>query len=331
MPLLVTNPTAGDVHVNTPLTNFSQKYLQSQNVFISLRAMPQLPVAKQSDLYYEFSRADFYRDEAEKRADGAESAGGGFALSTNPYFADVWAFHKDVTDRQRANQDSPVQLDNSATQFVTQKLMLRRENEFLSTFFIPNLWFNGTAAASAGTTPVNKWDTATGDPIKDMRDGIRAVQGITGFRPNRTLFSRDAWDTFLDNDAVLDRIVGGATVDIPAAVMRRLVAQLLEIDMVEVSDSVVNSAVRGATEATAFAGGAEQVLIYYAPLSVSLEEPTAGVAFNWTGLLGNTDNGMRIKRIRSELTESDRIEGQMAFDNKVVAPELGYLIIDVRT
>ena len=331
MPNLVTNPTAGDVHVNAPLTNFSQKYLQQANMFVSLRAMPQLPVAKQSDLYYEFSRADFYRDEAEKRADGAESAGGGFALSTAPYFADVYAFHKDVTDRQRANQDSPVQLDNSATQFVTQKLMLKRESEFLGTFFVPSVWFNGGTSASAGTTPGTKWDVATSDPITDIRLGIRTVQGITGFRPNRVLFSRDAWDTFLDNDAVLDRIKGGATVDIPAVVMRRLVAQVLEIDMVEVVDSVVNTAIRGATEATAFTGNSQQCLIYYAPLTVSLEEPTAGVAFNWTGLLGNTDNGMRIKRFRTEPTASDRVEGEMAFDNKVVAPELGYLIIAVLT
>ena len=72
MPGIVTNPTAGDVHVNTPLTNFSEKWLQDQVAFIGLNAMPNLPVAKQSELYYEFSREDFFRDEAQERADGTE-------------------------------------------------------------------------------------------------------------------------------------------------------------------------------------------------------------------------------------------------------------------
>ena len=338
---IITNPTAGDVHVNRPLTNFSQKYLQDQRVFVAMRAMPQLPVAKQSDLYYEFSREDFYRNEAQRRADGAESAGGGFRLSTSPYFADVIAFHKDVSDRQRANQDTPVQLDRSATQFVTQKMLLQREGDFLDTYQDPASWTGSvdiqtTAIDGIGGTAGDAWTAVTSDPIAQIRAGLRVVQGRTGFRPNRLLFTRRSWDIFVDNDAVLDRVIGGATVDIPARVLRRLLAQLLEIDMVEVIDSVVNTAIRGAAESTGFAIGSgltageeEQVLIYYAPMQVSLEEPTAGVTFNWTGLMGNTENGMRIKRFRMEKNEADRIEGQMSYDHKLVAPELGLAIYNV--
>jgi hypothetical protein len=135
-----TNPAAGDVHVNRPLTNFSQKALQNSVSFVALRAFPNAPVANQSDLYYVFDRDDFFRDDAKERADGAESAGGGFDLSTAPYFAKVYAYHKDVTDRQRANQDSPVQLDQSAVQFVTHKMLIRRELLMQSTMFTSGVW-----------------------------------------------------------------------------------------------------------------------------------------------------------------------------------------------
>lgn len=338
---IVTNPTAGDVHVNAPLTNFSQKYLQSEGRFVSLRAMPSIPVAKQSDLYYIFSREDFYRAQAQKRADGAESAGGGFRLSTTPYHCDVWAFHKDVTDRQRANQDSPVQLDNSAAQFVMLQLLMAREQDFLDTFFDPANWTGSvniqtTALDGIGGATADDWAAATSDPIQQLRAAMRIIHGRTGYRPNRALFTRSCWDAFLDNDAVLDRIQGGATVDLPAVVMKRLVAQILEIDAIEVTDAVVNSAVRGATEATTFMGAtgndaneADQVLVYYAPMSATLEEPTAGVSFNWTGYLGATSNGQRIKRFRMEQNEADRVEGQMAFDHKLVAAELGLSIYNV--
>lgn len=322
---IVTNPTAGDVHVNRPLTNFSQKFLQDADAFVGLRAFPNLPVAMQSDLYYVFDRADFYRDEAEERADGTESAGGGFDLSTDPYFAKVYAFHKDVTDRQRANQDPAVMLDQSATQYVTHKLLIRRERLFQGAYasLTASPWFNGTGSADANGQDVN-WAAANSDPIKDVRDAIRGVHQLTGFRPNKMLIGRQAYDTLLDNDEILSRITGGSTVAQPARVMRQLIAQLFEIDEIFVMDAVYNTAAQGATESGAFIGG-DIAVVYYAPDSAGLEEPTAGVQFSWTGLLGNTANGMRIKRFRVETKESDRIEGQMAFDYKVTSGALGHM------
>lgn len=321
---IVTNPTAGDIHVNRPLTNFAQKFLMTANMFIALRAMPSLPSAKQSDLYYVFNRGDFYRDEAEERADGTESAGGGFTLSTSPYFARVFAFHKDVTDRQRANQDEVIRLDESATQFVTHKLLIRREKDFLGSFFNTGIWTTDTNLATGN----NEWDRADSTPISDIRTAIREVHGQTGFRPNKMIISRAGLDALLDNDEILTRITGGSTASQPAAVQRALLAQLFELDEIFVVDAVENTANRGAAEATQFIGG-NNALVYYAPNSLGIEEPTAGTAFSWTGFLGATNAGQRIKRFRMESVESDRIEGQMSFDHKVVAPELGYLFQNV--
>ena len=334
MPGIVTNPTAGDVHVNTPLTNFSQKWMQDQSAFVGLAAMPNLPVSKQSDLYYEFSRADFFRDEAEERADGTESAGGGFTLSTSPYFARVYAFHKDVTDRQRANQDSVIRLDQSASQFVTQKLMIRRERLFQETFFpaaaASGIWateHTGTAAAP-GPTEFIFWDAATSDPIVDVTSASETVQAATGFRPNKMLIGRQGWNALKNNDAILSRITGGATRDMPAMVLRALIAQLFELEQIFVMDSVVNTAVRGAAEATSFIA-ADNALLYFAPDGLAVDQPSAGAQFSWTGFMGATSNGMRIKRFRWEAVEGDRIEGQMAFDYKVTSPELGFYFHNV--
>ncbi|QNN99844.1 hypothetical protein P67b_00085 [Ruegeria phage Tedan] len=331
MPTTVLNPTAGDVHVNTPLTNFSQMYLQSEDAFVAMDAWPNLPSQMQSDLYYEFDRADFYRDEAQERADGTESAGSGFRLATNPFFTRVWALHKDVTDRQRINQDTPVRLDQSATRFVTHKLLIRRERIMTTNLFSANLWFNGTSSASAGQDV--DWSDDASDPIKDIRDAIRGVHQLTGYRPNKALIGRETYDTLLDNDAILSRITGGATTAQPAQVMRQLLAALFELDTIYVMDSVVNTATKTNTdtplnddESNSFIGG-DQMLVYYAPDGVGLEEPTAGMQFSWTGLLGNTGNGMRIKRFRMEAREADRVEGQMAFDFKLTSGALGHLFI----
>ena len=46
------------------------------------------------------------RDAAELRADGTESAGTGYGLSTDSYSALAYALHKDIGDQVRANSDA---------------------------------------------------------------------------------------------------------------------------------------------------------------------------------------------------------------------------------
>ena len=238
-----TDPLAGDVHVSTPLTNFGQKYLQSENSFVSLRAMPNIPVAKQADLYYEFNKGDFWRVEDTARADGTESKGGSFTTSTNPYFADVHAWHKDVTDRQRTNADSQISLDQSAAQYVNQILMISREIAFAATFMTPASW----------TTNINKdWTAASSDPEADVKVGARTIQGLTGMRPNKMICGRQAWDTITGNDAIRSTITGGSTSQNPAKIRKELVAALFEVEEIFVMDAVKNTAIKGAADAITF-------------------------------------------------------------------------------
>lgn len=312
-----TAPTAGDVHVSRPLTNFSQKYLQDESAFVATRAMPNMPVAKQIDKYYVFSRADFLRDEAAIRADGTESAGGGFSLSTDSYSADVIAYHKLVTDRQRANADEVVNLDQSASQFVTRKLLIKREKDFATAFTGASIWDTDYTPATD-----DKWNASTSDPIQQIRLARKTVQGTTGYRPNKMLLGRAAIDSLLDNDAVIDRVKGGATTGDAAFLEQADLERYLGI-RIFVMDAVVNSAIRGATESTDFVLG-DTAVVYYAPDTMGIDEPTAGGQFSWTGAVGNTANGMRIKKIRNEDKEADKIEGQMAYDYKVTGSELGY-------
>lgn len=309
-----TNPTAGDLHVNRPLTNFGQKYLQDANAFVGLDAVPNVPVSHQSDLFTVWSRADFFRDQAEERADGAESVGGDFNLTRPTYTAKVYAFHKDVTDRQRRNQDPGISLDQTATQYVVQKLMIRREQLFAAAYMQGSDFWSGTDVDAV-------WGGA-GDPIVDVRAAIEEVQGNTGFRPNRMLIGRTGWNTLLDNADILARISGGALPSQPAIVQRQLIAQLFELDSIHVMDAVANTAAEGAAEATSFIAP-DDALVYYAPPSADQETPTAGVQFSWTGYTGATLAGFRIKRFRMENIEADRVEGTMAFTYEVVAPELG--------
>lgn len=324
----MSNPTAGDVHINTPLTNFGQKYIQSENNFIALRAMPSLSVTKQSDLYYEFNRGDFLRDQAEERADGTESAGSGFRLGNDTYFAKVYAFHKDVTDRQRANADVQVNLDQSAAIWVAGKMVMKREVLFNTNFIGTGKWSTDYTPAAA-----DRWNIGTSDPVIQMRLAKRTVQARTGYIPNKLVVSRDAYDALLDNDAVLSRIIGGATTNVPAQVQKQLLTQLFELEEILIQDAVINSAAADISDPDVKSidflskGSA---LLYYAPNTLTMDEPTAGAQFNWTGFMGATPSGFRTLKFRmSASLQKDRIEGEMAFDQKITGPDLGYFFNQV--
>lgn len=314
------NPNSSAVHVSQPLTNFSQKYLQSADQFVAMRAMPNLPVAKEFDKYYKFDRGDFYRDEAQVRADGSKSQGGAFNLSTDTYGCEVYSWHKLVTDRQRANSDPAVDLDRAAAEYTALKMLIKRERVFQDSFFKLGVWNTDVV----GTTDYVKWSAATSTPIQNIRDGKQKVHLDTGYRPNKMVIGRQAWDTLVDNADILDRITGGATPNAPAQVMKTQVAQLFELDEILVMDAVYNTAQKGAAESNAFIGG-DDALLYYAPESVGLETPSAGTQFSWNLYSGGaTNSGVVTKRFRLDENEADKIEGSMAFDMKVTGAELGY-------
>lgn len=319
--ILKAQPTPGDVHVNRPLTNVSVHWIQQASRYIAGRVFPGVPVAKQSDLYFVFSRADWLRAVAEKRAPSTESAGGGFTISTANYAANVWAFHKDVSDQIRANADNPLNPDRSAVQFATQACMTRREVNWAATYFTTGIWTGSTTGTDI--TPGVLWDVSTSTPIQDIRAEIYAVLSKTGFKPNKLVLGAKTWQVLQDNPDVVDRIKAGQTPGGPALVNLAMLAKTLELEEVMVSEAVVNTGPEGGTESTGFIAGANDALLCYVTDAPDIEQPTAGYTFAWTGLFGAGAAGNRIKRFRMEHLSSDRVECEMAWDQKVVAPELG--------
>src|SRR5688500_13947638 len=105
-------PTVSQVHVNGPLTNISVAYIQDQSVFIASRVFPIVPVEKKSDVYYSYTKNDWFRDEAAPRAPSTESAGSGYNVNADSsYNCKRHAIHKDIDDEVRANFDNPLNPD----------------------------------------------------------------------------------------------------------------------------------------------------------------------------------------------------------------------------
>ena len=315
------NPTLSDVHVNGPLTNVSIAYALNADRFIAPQVFPNVPVAKQSDAYYTYARDDWFRADAQLRAPGTESVGGGYRIGQDTYFAHVYAFHKDIDDQIRANADPGISMDRDASRYVTNNLLLRREKLFVSTFFGTGIWgrdVTGVAGAPAANQ-FQQFDQAASKPIEVLRAEILAMSELTGYEPNTLVMGPRVWNALADHASFLERIKYTER----GVVGTDLLASLLGIERVLIPRGIeVTTAEEAAVDTYAFLFGKSMWLGYVAP-SPGLMQPSAGYTFSWTGFLGAGAMGLRMKTFRMEHLESDRVEGEMAFDMKVVAPELG--------
>ncbi len=325
------NPTAGDVHVNTPLTNISIAYLQSADNFVATKVFPNIPVTKQSDRYYTYDRGEFNRDEAKERAPGTESAGGSYSVDNTPtYFCKVYAFHKDVPDQIRGNADAVLNLDNEATEYVTHKALIKREKLWVFNYFKTGIWTGETEGKASGpsTGEVLFWSLDTGDPIKDIRGARTTRLEDTGFEPNTLVLGKPVYDAIVDHPDIVDRIKYGQTPGAPAMANLEAMMKLFEIERIFVMKAIENTALEGVTNAHSFIGGKHALLCYVAP-SPGILTPSAGYTFSWTGWMGAGAEGNRIKRFRIEKIESDRVEGQMSFAQKLVAADCGHFFLNI--
>lgn len=322
-------PTNTQAHIDRALTNISVAYIQDDTSFIADKVFPQIPVKRQSDVYYIYNKGDFFRDEAKVRGGATESVGGDYSVqASNPYYCKVHAFHKDVNAQERANYDEPLDADTDATDFVTGKMIIRREVEWASKYFQAGIWtteITGVTSGPAGPQAI-KFNLSTSDPIGVILGQALAMAGATGYKPNTLVLSPYVFVALKNHHDILDRIKytqkGIVTAD--------LLAQLFEVDNVYVAWGVVNAANAGAVDNINFIMGKNALLCYVNP-KPGLRKPSAGYIFSWTGLEGAGAYSNRIIRLPMDMLGlgTERIEGEIAFDAKVIAQDLGCFFVGI--
>lgn len=323
-------PHRGQTHIDRALTNISIQYMQDTSAFIADKVFPTVPVTKQSDRYFKYLKEDWFRDEAQERSLGTESAGGDYDIDNTPtYFCKKYAFHKDVFEEDRANSDDPLQPDQDATEFVVEKILLNKENNWARTYFRAGVWGQdlvGADTASADTTVV-KWDDyVNSDPIKDVDTMSTNMQALTGKRPNTMVIGRQVYDALRQHPDILDRIKYTQTGIITA----QLIAELFDVERILVANAIQNTAKKGQAANMKFVMG-KHMLLCYTEARPRIKAASAGYCFTWTGLLGANALGGRINRIPMPQLGigTERIECELAYDMKVVADDLGAFVAGI--
>ncbi|RVC47585.1 hypothetical protein EN781_00160 [Mesorhizobium sp. M4A.F.Ca.ET.090.04.2.1] len=336
------NPTASAVHVNRPLTNISIAYMQDAAGFVADKVFPNIPVMKQADRYFRYDRSDFWRNQYQKRAPGTESAGSGWKIDSTPtYFANVWGLHKDVDDQIRANADSPLNMDRDATLWLSQQGLISREVTWAASYFTTSVWtgIDGTngditgVASSPSTNQVLQWNDAASNPISDVKAQSDNIHLLNGLRPNKLVLGRQVWTQLSEHPDLIDRIKYTSGNNNPAIVSRQAAAALFELDEISIMDGIQATSAENPTfetsMTTAFIAGKKALLVYAAP-QPSILQPSGGYTFSWTGYLpGQGNMGQVISSFRMQHLKADRVEGEMAYDQKLVAATCGVFFTSI--
>ena len=331
MPLL----TPSQVHIDTPLSNLTLAYAQSQTNFVADKVFPTVGVARQSDKYYIYDRANMNRTgDVKKLAPRTEVNRIGMTISNSSYFADVYGLGMDFDEQTIANEDEVLNIRSAGAETLAMRLMIHREENFATTFFSTGVWGTEVAGAASGAgTPVFWNDYTNSTPITDVTDARRAMQLKSGgYKPNTMVVGKVTRDELINHPDILARLNGGSTVTNPALITDAKLAEIFEVENFFVMEAVNNTAVEGATESNAFIGG-KHALLCHTPSSAGLMTPAAGMTFAWNNIPGANNLGITVESFSDDALKrqqiAEHIQVKMSYDMKVVGADLGYFFKDI--
>lgn len=270
-------PNVKGVLVSGPLQNVSLAYRNRR--YIAERIFPTIDCPPGEAKIGRYLKADWFRDEAAIRAPGTKAARGGYKVDTVSISTKEYAFAKEVTEEDRAMSalpnTPPLKPESDAIEFVTDKLLLKKEVLCASTIFAAT-W----SSVSGGYDTDGAWAAGASNTfISDIETKIDYIESQTGFRPNVLMLSSNTLKELKMEATVLERIKYTQRGIISA----ELIAALFDLEEVIVGGQIKNTASETAAgaeftasriwEKNASKGSA---FLYYRPASPGLKVPSTG-------------------------------------------------------
>ncbi len=314
---------ANQIHIDKHLTNVALNFRTPRDFFCNMIA-PVVNVQKQSDLYKVYDQGDLWRIEDTQRAPGTEANEIDINISSDSYFAKNFAMKAKLTIEDMANRDAAFVRDQTTGMVLTlrDKLMLDCDNRV-------GALVSNTSNVGSAVNVASAWADSTGcpdanaDPFCDLNERIDSVHFGTGYRPNKMLIGVTAWKNLKRHPLIIDKtqktgVTGGAA---NASILQ--IQELFGFDKVLLASTFKDNAEEGQAKAIVPIFD-DQILIYYAPPTPSLELPSYMYSFRWTG--GGLQN-MNVRRLAfDDKTQTSAIEIGYYQDEKIVSAPLAALL-----
>lgn len=312
-----------DAHHDRPLTNLAIAAFQRSANFIGQQVMPIVPVGKESDEYYILDPDSWLRTHNDRRARKGKARRIEFRVSSDAYKCKNYALSGDNALEDLDNADTPLALRQNTTDLVVEALLRNLELR------VANLVTSGGNMGSGTTlTGANQWtSTNSADIIAQVNTGHAFIRSRTGLRANTLIVDYDSYQLMRQNAFMLAKfsnVSGGFLTD-------DQIRSLLGVERILVGDAIRNSALEEGGLSLSNVWGDNAVLCRIENNPRTIKSATVGLGFRWRP--NGFPQPMRVDRqvFAGAGTENiEVIEAGYWQDERIVAPDLGYVISDTQ-
>lgn len=304
-------PQTKAVHIDAALTQVSVGYRNTG--YIADQVMPEVPVDKQSDYYWEFGQDMFDLVDDRVRPGGVANEID-WDLSKETYYANGHALREAIPDRLDQNADPGIEVLTTTTENVVDRLDLNREKRVADLTFSSGTYAVGLKTTLAGAT---QWSHTDSKPIDAVKAAAEAVAAKIGREPNTLVVGKAVLDKLVAHAKLID-LVKYAQVGI---LTDELLMRLLGVPKILVGTALYNTARKGQSRSLARIWGKHAALLYI-PERPAQKTPAFGYSFVWTA--PGSQKGRVVYNYRNEDRHSTMIEAERYEDHKVVCQAAGY-------
>lgn len=300
-------PLRSVIHNDKTLTNVSLAYKNSE--YIADAVVQPVVVKKSSDNYQIWDR-DFRIPET-SRANGGLAREEDFDISLGSYQLEKHALKGYISPDDQENYDiGSLRVDK--TEYLTDKIMARKEKQFASLFTSTSWSLNVSLAAGAAFNS----NTTTTNPIPVFDTGASTIIANSGRRPNFAIIPHDTYVPIKNHVSVLDRIKYTSR-----EMTVEMLGGLLDVPEIHVPHAQEDSNPRGVAASLQSIFPNNYCFLGYKPGRPSPKQPSAMYKFMRSRPM--------VKRwVDYERESSEVVEVQEDFQYKIVASLSGYLIKD---
>jgi hypothetical protein len=305
-----------DVHIDVPLSNLVVGF-EPQNTIVQ-DIYPIVNVQKQSDVFYKWTKGDFFRlPETTIRAPRTKGRTVNYNVSSDTFYAKNYALVDEIDYETMVNADAPLQIREKAARNLQNLLMLDYENRVADQLRTgSNLGSNATVSS--------KWDSTasgTSDPFADIQTAKDSIRSTTGLEANTIIFGREVYNALLRHADILERIKYVQR----GVVTKDLLAALFDVDKVLIGSAIKNTAEEGQSDSFSSVWGKDTIIGHFTNgPDADGRNPSLGYSFRWTNPLFGTPMAVESWEDPDHGNYMN-MRVQYYQDEKIVAPELGYL------
>lgn len=298
-----------DVITDQYVQNATIGYMQDAPLEV-FNVFPRLNTRRMEGLIAKYKKEDWFKIgdvNQYKRTGSTESVGDEFAAESQSYRLEQYSFHKDITQDDQDQMESPYAAVQDAVRFIRNRMNRVMLKTLVTEFLTTGVWGNEDTAPS-------KWTATDTDPVDQVLSWQQAIEKTTGFKPNKMIITPDCYKALRLNSQITNKMSTNTT-QIPTV---GLLASMFDLEQLVILNAV-NESVDGY-----MASG--KALLCYTPSSAGASkfEPSAGYIMTYT--MGNYQDINPRRIAMPERNDSLRIEGDMWVDPVVPASDCGYFI-----